>query len=65
MTGERILGTWRRCGVVDNVSYVQGSAQALVITHCPLVSTASLSKGGGFRRGYRPTCQYLSSLGLA
>ena len=40
-----ILGTWRRCGMVDNVSYVQGPAQPLVIIHHPHVSTASLSKG--------------------
>ena len=32
---------------VDNVSYVQGPAQALVIIHHPHVSTASLSKGWG------------------
>ena len=31
--------------MVDNVSYVQGSAQALVINHHPHVSTTSLSKG--------------------
>ena len=35
-----ILGTWRHCGVVDNVSYVQGPAQPLVIIHHPHVSTA-------------------------
>ena len=33
--------------VVDNVSYVQGPAQPLVIIHHPYVSTASLSKGWG------------------
>ena len=44
---SRILGTWRHCGVVDNVSYVQGSAQALVIIHRPHISTASQSKGWG------------------
>ena len=33
--------------MVDNVSYVQGSVQALVIIHRPYVSTASLSKGWG------------------
>ena len=33
--------------VVDNVSYVQGAGQALVIIHHPHVSTASLSKGWG------------------
>ena len=41
---SRILGTWRR-GMVDNVSYVQGPAQPLVIIHHPHVSTASVSKG--------------------
>ena len=53
----------------DNVSYVQGLAQPLVIIHHPHVSTASVSKGwGGFRGMYRPTCicsQNLVSLGLA
>ena len=44
---SRILGTWRRCGVVDNISYVQVSAQALVIIHCPHLSTATLSNGWG------------------
>ena len=39
--------------MVDNVSYVQGSTQALVIIHCPHVSTASLNKGwGGGLKGY-------------
>ena len=42
---SRILGTWRRCGVMDNVSYVQGPTQVLVIIHHLQVSTASLSKG--------------------
>ena len=54
--------------MVDNVSYVQGSARALVIIHCPHVSTASLSKGWGFRGAHRPTssaAMYLVSLGLA
>ena len=58
---SRILGTWRRCGVEDNVSYVHGLAQPVVIIHHPHISTASVSK-------YRPTCicsQYLVSLGLA
>ena len=44
---NRILGTRRRCGVVDNVSYVQGLAQPLIIIHHPHVSTASVSKGWG------------------
>ena len=42
--------------MVDNISYVQGPAQPLVIIHHPHVSTASLSKGGGIRGTYRPTC---------
>ena len=43
--------------MMDNVSYVQGLAQPLVIIHHPYVSTASLSKGrGGFRGTHRPTC---------
>ena len=53
--------------MVDNISYVQDSAQALVIFHCSHVSTVSLSKGWGFRGVYRPTCfaaMYLVSLGL-
>ena len=33
--------------VVDNVSYVQGPAQLLVIIHHPHVSTASVSEGWG------------------
>ena len=33
--------------MVDEVSYSQGSAQALVIIHHPHVSNASLSKGLG------------------
>ena len=47
-----------------NVSYVQGLAPP----HHPHVSTASVSKGWGFRGTHRPTCicsQYLVSLGLA
>ena len=52
----------------DNVSYVHGLAQPVVIIHHPHVSTASVSKGGGCRGTYRPTCicsQCLVSLGLA
>ena len=45
MIGELHFGEWRHCGVMDNVSYAQGSAQALVIIHCPHVLPASLSKG--------------------
>ena len=60
-------------GVVDNVSYIQGSTQALVIIHCPYVSTAPLREGGRegvlvFRGAHRPTCSaamYLVFLGLA
>ena len=33
--------------MVDNVSYIQGPAQVLVIILCPHVSTAFLSKGLG------------------
>ena len=36
--------------MMDNVSYVQGLAQPLVIIHHPHVSTASLSKGWGAQR---------------
>ena len=42
---SRILGTWRRCGMVDNISYVQGPAQPLVIIHHPHVSTAGSAFG--------------------
>ena len=42
---SRILRARKLCGVVDKVSYIQGSALVLVIIHCPHVSTASLSKG--------------------
>ena len=41
----RILETWRHCGMMENVSYVQGPAQVLVIIHHLHVSTVSLSKG--------------------
>ena len=50
--------------MVDNVSYVQGSAQPLVIIHHPHVSAASLSKGWGFRGTYRLTCIAASTLSL-
>ena len=50
--------------VVDNVSYVQGPAQPLVIIHHSHVSTAYLSKGWGFRGMYRPTCLAASTLSL-
>ena len=36
----------------DNVSYVHGLAQPLVIIHHPYVSTASLSKGLGGLEGH-------------
>ena len=36
--------------MVDNVSYVQGPAQPLVIIHLPHVSNASLIKGWGVQR---------------
>ena len=35
----------------DNVSYVHGLAQPVVIIHHPHVSTASVSKGGGGLEG--------------
>ena len=51
--------------MVDNISYIQGPAQPLVIIHHPHVSTASLSKGWGVFRGmYRPTCLAASTLSL-
>ena len=50
--------------MLDNISHVQGPAQALVIIHQPHVSTASLSKGWGFRGAYRPTCSAASTLSL-
>ena len=62
--GSRIRGTWRRCGVVDNVSCIQGPAQPLVIIHHPHISTAPLSRGWGFRGMYRPTCFAASTLSL-
>ena len=37
--------------MVDNISYVQGPAQPLVIIHHPPVLTTSLSKGGGGLEG--------------
>ena len=54
--------------MMDNIPHVQGSAQALVIIHCPHVSTASLSMVWGSRGVHRPTfsaTMYLVSLGLA
>ena len=45
-----ILRTWRHCGVVD-VSYVQGSVQALIIIHCQDVSPAS-EQGVGCLEGH-------------
>ena len=50
--------------MVDNVSYVQGLAQPLVIIHHPHVSTAFLSKGWEFRGTYRPTYLAASTLSL-
>ena len=50
--------------MVDNVSCVLGPAQPLVIIHHPHVSTASLSKGWGFRGMYRPTYLAASTLSL-
>ena len=48
-------------GMMENVSYVQGLAQPLVIIHHPHVSTA---RGGGFRGTHRPTCLAASTLSL-
>ena len=41
--------------MADNVSYIQGPAQALVIIHRPHV----------FRGAYRPTCSAPSTLSLS
>ena len=57
--------------MVNNISYIQGPAQPLVIIHHPHVSTASLSWGVGWGGGKRDVLayllcsQYLVSLGLA
>ena len=50
--------------MVDNVSYVQGPAQPLVIIHHPHVSTLffGCGWGGGVRGMYRPTCSAASTL---
>ena len=50
--------------MMGNVSCVQGPAQVLVIIHHLHVSTASPSKGRGFRETYRPTCIAASALSL-
>ena len=50
--------------MMDNVSYVQGLGRPLVILHHLYVSTASLSKGRGFRGTHRPTCLAASTLSL-
>ena len=50
--------------MMDNVSYVQGLIQPLVIIHHPCVSTASLSKAWGFRGTHRPTCLAANTLSL-
>ena len=50
--------------MMDDISYVQGPVQVLVIIHHLHVSTASLSKGWGFREMYRPTCIAASTLSL-
>ena len=34
-------------GIVDNISYIQGFTQALVIIHCPPVLTPSEQGVGG------------------
>ena len=54
----------RLSGMMDNISYVQGSAQALVIILWPHVSTASLSKGQGFTGVHRPIFSAASTLSL-
>ena len=54
--------------MMDNVSYVQGLAQPLVIIHHPHVSTFLFEQGVGGIEGCigLPACsQYLVSLGLA
>ena len=38
--------------MVDNISYVQRPAQALVVIHCSNISTPSLSKGWGGLEGH-------------
>ena len=50
--------------MVDTVSYIQGPAKALAIIHRAQVSTASLSKGLGFRGAHRLTCSAASTLSL-
>ena len=56
---SRILRTWRRCGMVDDVSYVLGPAQALVIIHIPKCFNCLSEQGM-----YRPTCSAASTLSL-
>ena len=48
--------------MVNNFSYIQGSAQALVIIHCPHASTTSSSERGA--HSYLLCSQYLVPLGL-
>ena len=59
-------------GVVDNVLFaspetsVQGAVQALIIFHCPHISTAYLRRGGGGGvQGYLLYSHYFVPLGLA
>ena len=42
--------------MVDEDSYIQGSAQSFDYYSLPTHFTASLSKGWGFRGLHRPTC---------
>ena len=50
--------------MMDNVSYVQGPAQVLVIIHHLHVSTASPSKGWESGGAYRTNCIAASTLSL-
>ena len=68
MIGESHSGDIKTLWCDGTHSYVQGSAQTLVIIHCPHVSSASLKKGWRFKETYSPTCfaaTYLVSLGIA
>ena len=47
----------------DNVSYVQGLAQPVVIIHHPHVSTASVSKGWGVLAAFAASTLSLWVLG--
>ena len=47
MTGESHSGDMEMMWWVDNISYIQGSAQALVIIHCPRFNCLSEKEVGG------------------